>query len=306
VVYEAVRTEDARVVALKILHEAARCGESLARECALLRSMCHRGIVRVVDQGTSTRGRPFMAMNLVRGAPLRQHLREGAVDRVFANRVAIQLALAVSHAHARGVMHGDLKPENVMVTVGDNARVRVTLIDFGLAESVPHRHAVPRATAPGTLHYTAPERLTGSGLVGLAADVFSLGIVLTELLTGQRPHDGSTRSEVAREIVHGRPRIARAGPVSGELANTLQRCLAKRPSARPTSTELVRALWDGWRCRPFAKRRANVDEEARISNYVTRLVDLAKNAEPRTHLRPETPPEPAALTQTATGAARAI
>jgi serine/threonine-protein kinase len=182
-------------------------------------------------------------MELVPGVPLRQLLNSGWVGRgPFAKHVALRLASALEHAHERHIVHGDLKPENVMVAPGSRNGGRVTLIDFGLAELIPSA-SLPTSgpCVAGTPHYAAPERLMGKH-GGFAADVFSFGVVLVELFTGTRPHRGTTREELVREILYGRPRITGARAAEPGLVRVVQRCLAKRQEARPSSSELVRVL----------------------------------------------------------------
>ena len=183
-----------RLVALKIAHAPAVTALMQAQlefEAQALSSLQHDHIARVFDAGTTDDGRVWLAMEHVDGEPLDQYCDRFALDVPARVRLLTQVASAVEHAHARGVLHGDLKPENILVTEVDG-RPAPKLIDFGLAS--------PLRTSPGsddggldevvagTPAYMAPEQFTlPRGQLDARADVFALGVLLHEQLTGRTP-----------------------------------------------------------------------------------------------------------------------
>jgi hypothetical protein len=279
VVYLAWDPELRREVALKVLHEAAQPGGLLqatlvarhGREAQTLARLRHDHIVPIYEPGLAE-GRPFFVLEYVRGGSLRDRLAElsAAGPRTFVPLLH-QVARAVQHAHERGILHRDLKPANVLLAEDRRALVS----DFGLAkllggppaseadaaETVPYQEsgsadASMRLTAtgfqPGTPAYMAPEQYDPSfGPVGPATDVWAMGVILYELLTGQKPFAGRARAEVAAQVCGGqlvRPRQRRPGVDRGLEAIAL-RCLQTDPSRRyQTAGEFAAAL-AGWQAR---------------------------------------------------------
>jgi pimeloyl-ACP methyl ester carboxylesterase len=183
-------------------------------------------------------------MELLEGETLRDILGHGMVSIRWALTYAAQAAEGLASAHAKGIIHRDLKPENLFVT----KEGRVKVLDFGLAkltgaEPPPSDELPPGATAPGTLTtpgvllgtvaYMAPEQIRGATVDG-RADVFALGVVLYEMLTGRRPFPGSTSADVMSAILHQEPPplTALRPDVPAQLAWLLRRCLAKDPDRR--------------------------------------------------------------------------
>ena len=195
-----------RYVALKVLRDGGRSPEARARfavERQVLASLDHVGIARLYDGGVTDEGVPYLAMEVVDGRPITDYSDErrlGVEDRL---RLFARVCEAVHYAHQNLVLHRDLKPSNVLVT----ASGEVKLLDFGIAKLLdPGASAVPvPETQTGarllTPEYASPEQVRGEGL-STASDVYSLGVVLYELLTGRRPHDlaGRTTDEVIRTV----------------------------------------------------------------------------------------------------------
>jgi eukaryotic-like serine/threonine-protein kinase len=192
-VWLAERTDmlQARQVALKLPHGAWRMtglAERMAREREILASLEHPHIARLYDAGVSAEGQPYLALEWVDGVPIDRFVREGGLSVAACLALVVQVCEAVAHAHAHLVVHRDLKPGNILVTAAGQVR----LLDFGIAKLlVNEAGGALQATQDGaralTPDYAAPEQLLGRP-VGTAADVYALGVVLFELLTGQRPH----------------------------------------------------------------------------------------------------------------------
>ena len=198
VVYEAEQTAPIRRrVALKIVRAEAASREVIARfeaERQALAVMDHESIANVLDVGTSESGSPWFAMELVRGVPITEYCD---VQRLTTQRrveLMIAVCRAVQHAHQKGVIHRDLKPANVLVTEKDGAPLP-KIIDFGIAKALGHRLTDKALVtmfgeAIGTPAYMSPEQAEASGLdVDTRTDVYSLGVMLYELLVGRLPID---------------------------------------------------------------------------------------------------------------------
>lgn len=188
VVYRARHTKLDRLVALKVLRpELAtlpELEERFLREAQALASLDHEGIVRVHDFGEAG-GFFFLAMEYVDGASLREVMASGAMSSKEVLALVPKLCAALEYAHGQGVVHRDVKPENLLI----DADGRVKIADFGLAKITSHDGTAMTRTqqAMGTPHYMAPEQIAGTRDVDHRADLYSLGVVLYELLTGELP-----------------------------------------------------------------------------------------------------------------------
>lgn len=200
-VFEAVDERLSRTVAVKVMHagldaddEVAARFDSEARAAALL---SHPNVVAVFDQGSDD-GRPYIVMEYVRGITLRQLI---TLEAPFAPVRALQLfepvVAALATAHDAGLIHRDIKPENVLIS----ERGQVKVADFGLARNVTAATVAEGGVVIGTVSYIAPE-LVSRGHASTRSDVYSLGIVLYELLTGLKPYRADTPIEVAYAHVH--------------------------------------------------------------------------------------------------------
>lgn len=199
-VFRAVERASGRRVAIKVMHAELGAdpvfGERFEREAALQGEIDHPGIVAVFGSGVSS-GRPYLITELVEGTDLRTLMAERSLGVGEALRLVIGVAEAVSAAHGRGLLHRDIKPENILIDQDGSVKIA----DFGLARSLELSPQRPTLTAigqaVGTPHYISPEQLAGDR-VGAGADVYAVGVVLYELLTGRLPvgHFG-VPSEVA-------------------------------------------------------------------------------------------------------------
>ena len=199
-VYRALDTRLERAVALKVMHpELAVDDEFVDRFIAEARSVArlsHPNVVGVFDQGEDE-GTVFLAMAYVEGRTLRQVLRDrGALPPPDALAMIDPVLAALTSAHEGGIVHRDVKPENVLV--GENGRIKVA--DFGLARALTDSSTTTRGVLLGTVNYISPEQALGEPAT-TRSDVYSAGVVLYELLTGTTPHAGSTDFEVVRNHI---------------------------------------------------------------------------------------------------------
>lgn len=216
------------------LAEDARARRRFLREAALLRALAHPNVLPVLDEGEAE-GRPFLVLPLAAGGDLRGRLRRGALGWPG----ALPLARALAHAHAAGVVHGDLKPENVLL-VSPDGPVReedVRLADFGLARAQGLASLTGSTLLWGSPAYLAPERFA-RGKMDPRGDLYALGVVLFEAVTGRLPWTGkaplSRLAEDARGVHGAPPPTGHAG-----LDAVLAALLAADPADRPPSAEAL-------------------------------------------------------------------
>jgi len=254
---EVYRARDSRLgrdVALKVIpRESSRDSERIRRfeqEARAAGTLSHPNVCAVYDLG-SHEGSPFVVMELLEGETLREILYGGAVPLRKALDYAAQAAEGLAAAHAKGIIHRDLKPENLFVMKDG----RVKVLDFGLAKLMGGEVSAPgpmaERTPPGTMTspgailgttaYLSPEQVRGES-VDARTDVFSLGIVLYEMLCGRRPFDGRTSADVMSAILHQEaPALATVRPdAPPQLAWLVRRCLAKDPDRRVQTSLDVR------------------------------------------------------------------
>jgi eukaryotic-like serine/threonine-protein kinase len=224
--------------------------------------LSHPYIVTVYDAGLCAQG-VFIAMEALKGQDLRRALAEGwrpAPHR--AARLARRVADALAYAHARGVVHCDIKPANIYVTAHEKPRV----LDFGIAR-VAHRVALPELEGllMGSPHYMAPEQIL-RGAIDARSDVFSLGAVLYEMLAGHKAFEGESVHAIHLAVAQCRPKPLEpnAHGVDAELAAIVHRALARDPEARFAS---AREFSQGLRCWAQARkqRRQRAKDDARVT-----------------------------------------
>lgn len=238
-VYEALDLRLRRPVAVKVFRPSdgrrsdAQCGE----EARILARMHHPGLVTLYDAGRDG-DRSFLVLQLVRGATLRQRLAREVLTPAETCRTGAALASALAHVHARGVVHRDVKPSNILLDAADTP----CLTDFGISRSVEAADDAPEGAGAlvGTASYMAPEQALGRE-TGPAADVYSLGLVLLETLKGEAEYGGAPL-EAALAHLHRPPALPPGLPP--ELARLLAAMTDRSPDARPAAAVCARILAD--------------------------------------------------------------
>jgi serine/threonine-protein kinase len=205
--------------------------EREARDVAALHS---EHIVRIVDSGALSDGRPYFVMERLVGQDLKQVLA-GTAELPVARAVnlGIDICLGLHAAHSAGLVHRDLKPENVFVIRGDDEKERCKLLDFGVAKLMEEDQTRPGALV-GTARYMAPEQVKTGEQVTPAADLFALGVVLYRCLSGQHPFAADNLERVLFRVLNETPAPLPAHVPSG-LAQLIEQAMAKQPSERPSS-----------------------------------------------------------------------
>jgi serine/threonine-protein kinase len=245
-VYLAERGDDGAPVAIKVLHPqfAAALGpERFHREIEILTRLRHPRIVPVLDSdeaGTLL----YLVMPYVEGENLRSRLeREGRLPIPAVLSIAGDIAAAVDYAHRQNVLHRDIKPENILLE-GDRALV----CDFGLARAIDRAALEPPSSSGlviGTPAYMSPEQAMAEEDLGPGCDIYALGCVVYEMVTGELPFSGRTPQAVIARLLAERPRSIRTvrPEVAPEMELAVLAALAKEPAARPGSAgELLRLL----------------------------------------------------------------
>jgi serine/threonine protein kinase len=224
-----------RQVALKLVtssggEDAGRVGD----EARLLARLSHPGLVPVYDAGTDETGRPWVVMELVDGETLSDAIRRGPMPSQRVAEIGARLADALAYVHGEALIHRDVKPANVLL--GNDGRVRLT--DFGIARLVDAAKVTATGLTVGTASYLSPEQVTAEP-VGTAADVYSLGLVLLECLTGQREYPGSA-VEVALARLSRPPHVPADLPDGwpGLLTAMTDRDPARRPVCAQVAEDL--------------------------------------------------------------------
>ena len=277
-----------RQVALKLV--TASGGEDAVRvgdEARLLARLSHPGLVPVYDAGTDDTGRPWVVMELVEGETLADTIRRGAVPSDRVAEIGSRLADALAYVHSQGLVHRDVKPANVLI--GHDGRVRLT--DFGIARLVDAAKVTATGLTVGTASYLSPEQVTAEP-VGPPADVYALGLVLLECLTGEREYPGSA-VEVALARLSRPPRVPTTLPAgwSGLLTAMTDRDPTRRPTAPTVAEDLRRVLAGGQATTVLAAPTA-VADRTQVMDRTRAMTSVQAPVPPPRPVRTAAPPPP--------------
>ncbi len=226
-IWQARRDSDGLVAALKVPHNDEECSERLLAEADMLRSLDHPGIVRLIELVKTRAGMPVLAMELIEGRDLSSLVPEGGLSFGKVAELFAVILEAVDHAHSRGIVHRDIKPSNILI--GKDWLPKVS--DFGLAKSLNRRKDASVLTfsghIAGTPDYMAPEGFESGTRAGISADIYALGIMFYELLTGRLPR-GAWKP------------LSEVGRLDTRLDSLMAQAIAPDPAQRLKSVETFR------------------------------------------------------------------
>lgn len=246
-VYKAFRADDeyTKLVAVKIVQASdPHMVERFRKEREILARLEHPGIARLLDGGSTRDKRPFLAMEYVEGVPVDRYVAAKKLPLRETLTLFRKICAAVSYAHINLVVHRDLKPANILVTEAGEPK----LLDFGIAKLLDEGNATRTGVAAMTPDYASPEQVTGAPIT-TSSDIYSLGILLYEVLTGHRPYAAATPLELTKAIVSESPQPL--GPAfDRDLETIVQMALRKEPERRYASvdqfSEDVQRYLDGY------------------------------------------------------------
>jgi tRNA A-37 threonylcarbamoyl transferase component Bud32 len=249
-IFEAYDTKLHRAVAIKVLApkyvEDEAMKQRFLREARMASQLNHPNIATIYEIGEAA-GNPYIVMEYVEGETLSSCLKAGPLDFKMVIEIGKQTAEALAEAHEQGVVHRDIKPSNIMIT----RRGRVKVLDFGLAKLVPLTDSRERLdlTEPGvllgTVNYMSPEQALGQAEVTHLSDIFSLGVVLYEAVTGRLPFEGDTYFQTIEAVTKRAPEPIKQyrKDVPGQLVSIINRMLEKSPDQRyQSAAEVARDL----------------------------------------------------------------
>lgn len=232
-----------RAVAVKILHQQyandAEFVEKFRREATAAAKLAHPNIVNIYDVGEDG-GSQYIVMEYVSGPTLKEVIQQkGCLEPIEAVRIAKEIASALESAHRNNLVHCDIKPHNILVM--PDGHIKVT--DFGIARAVSASTMTYSGSVMGSVHYFSPEQAKGT-VITTKSDVYSLGVVLYEMLTGQLPFNGETSVSIALKHLQEEPvPIRQLKPsIPPVLEAIVQKAMSKDPADRPSSTELYADL----------------------------------------------------------------
>ena len=225
-----------RNVAVKIIHPHLRddleIGARFVREARVVAKLHHPNIVEVFDVSAPGELERYLVVELVEGSSLRKFLAEnGRMPAEIAAAMAIEIADALEHAHQNGVIHRDIKPENVLIADKGTGRVKIT--DFGIAKILDAQGVTVTGQVLGSPSHMAPEQIEGND-VTVRADVFGLGVLIYECMTGRLPFEGQNPAQVLRKVIEGRfvPAERLLPTIGAELGQIVNRALSHAAAER--------------------------------------------------------------------------
>jgi tRNA A-37 threonylcarbamoyl transferase component Bud32 len=246
-VYRAYQHSTKREVALKVLRQDVAHDEQVRRrfhrEAEAVSRLKHPNTVTIYDFGETPDGLLFLAMEYIEGQSLDAVIREeGPLAPQRAVRIARQIALSLAEAHEKGIVHRDVKPHNIMLTRVDDGEDFVKVLDFGVAKLVSIDSTLTSTGSTfGTPEYMSPEQVQSKD-IDHRSDLYALGVILFEMLSGAPPFSGKSAVTVAIHHIRKRPPALRApGGLPRPLASLVRRLLSKKTSDRPESARVVAA-----------------------------------------------------------------
>jgi hypothetical protein len=249
-------------VALKIIAKEGRAAPRAEREAEAATRLRHPHCLRAYGLESDDK-HLYIPYEYVPGSTLRQAIRADELGDEGAVEAAAQILDALAFAHAHGIVHRDVKPSNVLVVDGDEISVR--LFDFGLAQLADAETLTAVGDVPGTLAYISPERLHGE-TAGPPADVWAVGVLLWEALSGHHPFWRASPLETGEVIKSGAPSIGEARPdLRARVVAAVDRSLSVDPARRPSAAALSKELRAAWRERERAPRRRQPKARVRIN-----------------------------------------
>lgn len=263
----------ARIVAIKLLPTELAQGEARQRfvqEARVVGQISHPAIMTLHDMGVDESSQtPYLVLEFIKGQPLNKVVERGSVAASRACAWAGNVAEALGVAHRKGVIHGDVKPANILITENDH----VKLTDFGMARLASHdSHNTPLLGSPA---YWCPEQILGKPQ-DARSDIFSLGVVLYEMVTGHRPFDADSLQGICARVLSSTPLPAcQANPsIPAALSDLIASCLAKDSAQRcPSAETLAEKLY------PFARRPVIPQSQAQSpSSLRNRVGQLLRSA----------------------------
>jgi tRNA A-37 threonylcarbamoyl transferase component Bud32 len=285
-----------REVAIKLIHRHLRdnseVAERFAREATAVAKLRHRNIVEVYDVSDLEEAERYLVVELVRGMTLRDRLRhDGPLAPEVAAAVACEIGAGLEHAHHQGIIHRDVKPENVLIEVasedgqGERPSVRVMLTDFGIAKLLDAQGVTSTGQVLGSPAHMAPEQIDGR-MVDARTDVFALGVLLYESMAGKLPFTGDHPAQVLRRVLDGEflPPERHDAKIGASYSRLVTRALARDPAQRFPS---VQAFMDALRAElavlGFTKLQPLLNSVIRpdaslVDTLVERLVERGSQA----------------------------
>lgn len=239
IVYRAFDMKTHQTAALKVLREEyegdAEYVERFRREAVVCKRLSHPNVVNMISSG-SAGGVSYIAMEYVDGKTLKEIITEtGSMDQGTAVRIALQILSALSHAHQRGVIHRDVKPQNIMVSHTGQAKIG----DFGIAGMADTNTLTSDGNVMGSVHYFSPEQAKGMKATE-ASDLYSVGVMLYEMLTGHVPFDGETAVSVAMKHLMETPKpVEEEADVCRAVELIVKKALEKKPQDRYQSADAM-------------------------------------------------------------------